>query len=230
MILFDPVTTERKQITYNELTAITGKSLNTLYICKHKGRKVPGLNAYIVDDDTPLAHLRELMEKEVLPDEVWKPIPCTTHKVSNYGRYKGKKATGDVFCILSDKGAKITIKVNGKPVKMWAHIKVAEAFLTKPGEDYRVYHKDFNSYNCRVDNLGYLPRYKALARLARYNVGKVILKIDAVTNEVVDEYSSVIEAAKVNYCAKTTMSRYIKLGKIVDGYYYKYDKGLKQND
>lgn len=228
MILFDPITSQRTQITYKELQGITGKSLNTLYVTKTRGRKVPGLNSYLLDDDTPIKVMRDLMAKEDLKGEVWRHIPGSTYSVSNYGRYISKTERGEKFCLLSSKEAMITIRIRGQQRKIWGHSKVAEMFLKSPGEGYMVYHKDYNSYNCRVENLGYLPRHEARARIARTNLSKVVLKIDPTTGEVVDEYASVREASIVNYYCKHTIARAMAAGRVLDGYIYKVEEGKKR--
>lgn len=92
------------------------------------------------------------------------------------------------------------ISINRK--KFRVHCLVAYYFLGPKPDEYVVFHKDGNKCNNERWNLEYIQKKDVCKRMLPFSVAKTgspVCKIDVKTKEVIDFYSSVIEAAKDNY-------------------------------
>ena len=217
MILFDPITGERRKITYELLEGITGISVKSLRCKKTRKQIIKCINCYLLDDDVTYKELRELMAKVKLEDEIWKEVKDNKgYYISNYGRVK----RGDKFLIPTCYNQGRKVKLNN--YKVVSRL-VAEAFLGNIGNG-DVYHKDGNRFNDRVSNLKIVNRAFILD-IARKTRRMPIQKIDPVTNMVIEEYKSVKEAAEKNFTTKTNLS-YAARGKYKTsiGYVWRYNK------
>lgn len=228
-ILFDPVTVERKIVTYKLLAGITGRSVESLRDSKKKGCKLRSLNCYILDLDTPISVFRELLAKEVIPDEVWRDIPNSLWQVSSYGRYRSKckcqekvkyrlpSNTGNHTCCT------IRILINGESCKIAAHEKVIELFIGDTPEGYVAYHKNGNKWNNRVENLGFITRSKLIQIQATPSQRKPIVQMDEETGGILEEYPSIEAAVNANFTGRKTITQAIKEERPAIGFVWKYE-------
>ncbi|MEG1871223.1 MAG: HNH endonuclease [Peptostreptococcaceae bacterium] len=203
-ILFDPVTTERKIVTYKLLAGMTGRTLSSLRDARKNRSKIRSLNCYILDLDTPISIYRELLSKEVIPDEVWRDIPDSRWQVSSYGRYRSSCRVQDKVIyrlpyLMGALSCMIKIRINGEGQQLIAHEKVVELFIGEVPKGHIIYHKDGNKANNRVDNLGFITRKELMQKQATPIRMKTITQIDEITGEVLAEYKSLSEAAAMNY-------------------------------
>lgn len=230
MFLFDPVTCQRKYITYDELEGITGKRKETLACYKSRRKKITSINCYLVDDDVDHKVLNEFVSHEYIQDECFINIPGTSYEVSNYGRYKNKK--GQFLMVHNNiRGKrirpKITLTIDGKRYSCSPSHFVGQLFVEKPiarpGEELILGHKDYNSFNCRADNLYYIDKIKYARRTAKLASKRICLKIDNEGN-VLEEYDSAKQASIRNYYHKNTVSHAIKNGLRVGAFIYMYEE------
>ncbi|MGL5330946.1 MAG: HNH endonuclease, partial [Peptostreptococcaceae bacterium] len=146
-ILFNPITAERKLYTYEELTAITGRTAGHLKNYKKKARKLKCLNAYILDEDVHIRELKSLMKKEKLNNEIWKNYN-EKYSVSNYGRARNNK-TGKLLMPFYN--------ANHVFVRFGENVSLPRTVYTLFVGDIPkgkiVYNKSNNAWECNVDNL-----------------------------------------------------------------------------
>lgn len=200
--LFDPISGVKTETNYKELSEISEKTITVLKNYKCKIRKIKSLNCYIVDDKASKKHLKELREKEIIKDEIWKSIVELEGRfeISSYGRLRNalnqkllnpsvnsKKVLGTI--IRLDSGAK------------WLaiHKEVAKAFLFKPkGCDYAIHIG--SRYNNHVDNLKWVNKKECQRYNGRSNKrSKSVYKLNAETLEILDDYDGIREAGRENY-------------------------------
>lgn len=227
-ILFDPRTAERKVVTLELLAGMAGRTKEGLkYALKHRS-KIRSLNCYLLEEDTPISVFRELLAKEVIPDEVWRDIPNSRWQVSSYGRYRSRVQERWVYRLPDmnkKKGSlKISIQIAGKVERLNAHKKVVELFIGEVPEGYVIYHKNGNkSYN-HVDNLGFITKWALFQREATSRLKKTVVKIDRKNGKVIEEYPSLIVAADANFTDESTIQRAIKQNRPAIGFIWKWEE------
>ena len=87
LYLFDPITGQLTETSYEQVSSLTDRKVNNLRCCKSRGSKIKSLGCYLTDDSYERKDFIKLMEKEVISDEYWIEIPNSNMSVSNYGRY-----------------------------------------------------------------------------------------------------------------------------------------------
>lgn len=202
--LFDPRTAERKLTDINMVAGITGRTVGS--VRKSIGRKLKSLNCYLLELDTPLSKFRELLAKEVIPDEVWRDIPNSLWQVSSYGRYRSHlRCQPDRYVYrVPTRGTKETssilaMNVNGVKKYYRAQEWVYKLFIGEVPKGYIIYHLDGNKYNNRVENLGVIKRSKLMIIQCEPVRAIEVQQIDELTGEVLAEYSTIAKAARANY-------------------------------
>lgn len=228
-ILFDPRTAERKVVTLELLAGMAGRTKEGLrYALQHRS-KIRSLNCYLLEEDTPISVFRELLAKEVILDEVWRDIPNSRWQVSSYGRYRTVSKRHDrYFYRVPSYGVKsasaiLTININGTYKKFMAHEKVVELFIGEIPEGYVVYHKNGNKTNNCVENLGFIKRKELVQIQAVSKNKKPVVQIDKVSGEIIYEYPSVRDAARLNFTSNSTLVLAIKENRPAIGFIWKYE-------
>lgn len=227
LYLFDPITCQKSEITYEKLEGITGKNKGNLMSLKSKKRKVGNINCYLIDENTTNAELREMLESEVIKNEYWVDIPGTHNQISDYGRYRTITKKGPKMMLIynaTKNKACITLTINGKKEKLLAHTKVGEMFLEKPKGDVVLRHKDGNGFNCRANNLEYVDRKWLARRTGPLSNQIAVVKKDPVTGEILDEYRSMREAARKNFLCHEAVHQAIRENRLCAGYLYEIDR------
>ncbi|MDY3366760.1 HNH endonuclease signature motif containing protein [Zhenhengia yiwuensis] len=229
-ILFDPRTAERKVVTLELLAGMAGRTKEGLrYALKHRS-KIRSLNCYILEEHTPISVFRELLAKEVIPDEVWRDIPNSRWQVSSYGRYRrwAEYKKGFVYRVpyhgTKTSSYRLNIPINGERQELMAHEKVVEVFIGEVPKDYVVYHKDGNKSNNHVDNLGFIKRSELVVKQATAILMKPVIQIDEVTKEIVAEYRTMTAAAKANFTGEATIRQAIKENRSAIGFIWKWEE------
>lgn len=228
--LFDPITCERKQTTYELLEGITGIKIDTLRSYKHKNRKIASINCYIIDDTCTSKQLVEYMEREVINDEYWIDIPNSKTQVSNYGRYRSlqgqKYKLMMVYKTYSGRvRPQIRISLNdGTRMQCIAHTWVCKMFLGEKPNGFGAWHKDENIWNNRANNLCYKSKHFIATNTAgKTRRVKPVVKVDVKTGEVLDEYASCAEAGRHNYMHKENISACLRgVQKTAGGFKWRY--------
>ena len=230
IILFDPRTAERKVVTLELLAGMAGRTREGLrYALKHRS-KIRSLNCYILEEHTPISVFRELLAKEVIPDEVWRDIPNSRWQVSSYGRYRrwAEYKKGFVYRVpyhgTKTSSYRLNIPINGERQELMAHEKVVEVFIGEVPKGYVVYHKDGNKANNHVDNLGFIRRRELMLKQATAIQMKPVIQIDEITGEVLAEYKSLVEASRVNYTWPQQIRNSIRKDKPAIGFIWKYEE------
>ncbi|PHV72155.1 hypothetical protein CS063_01380 [Sporanaerobium hydrogeniformans] len=229
LLLFDPMTGERKFTDLQMLSGITGRTVGSLRTSI--GRKIKLLNCYLLPIDTPLSKLRELLAKEVILDEVWRDIPGSRWQVSSYGRYRSWLRVQSNRCVyrLPYHGTKCTsqtmaIQINGKRTECRAHEWVYKLFVGEIPKGYVVYHKDGNKSNNRVENLDVIKRSKLMQRQCTPVRAVEVQQLDLDTGEVIAEYSTLSAAARANYTDCKTIRDAAKRDKASIGFRWNVEK------
>lgn len=226
IMLFNPVTGERRTTTYKILEKVTGKPYGYLVSAKCKRTKIKTLGCYIVDASVPNKELRALMKKEVIDDEYWKDIPNSKYQVSSYGRYKCHFKNGKWDFMLPSKSKsrcspKISLTIEGVKSGYLLHHFVFELFVEKPeGKNLVRCHKDNNKYNNRVSNLCWVTKAKCATMTAHGSRSMPVLRINMETGEE-DYYESMADAGRDNFCNRETIRLAIKENRPAVGYMWK---------
>lgn len=202
--LYDPITNLKSPTTYELLEGITGKKYETLASYKSKRLKLKEINAYIVDENITMLERRALVNKEIIKNEYWKKIKGTDkYYISDYGRVKAvyKTKTNILMQFNKDNTSMIKIKINGKTDMYNVSHLVADAFLTRE-EGKVLFHKDRDFSNNRASNLAYETKENVAKIFAGLANNTPVLKLDKDTNEILDSYESMAEAARANFLHK----------------------------
>lgn len=200
--LFDPISGMKTETTYKELSKISEKTITTLRQCKSLGRKIKMFNCYIIGNKVSNKFLRELREKEIIKDEIWKGVVGLEERfeISSYGRlrnFKNKRLLSP--CLNSNKTLGTSIDFKGYKRQLLIHQEVAKAFLFNPkGYDYVIHIG--NRYNNHVSNLKRVDKKECQRYNGRSNKRmKAVYKLDAETLEIIDDYEGIREAGRENY-------------------------------
>lgn len=229
--LYNPISNTKTPTTYDELEHITGLSKNTLMSTKAKKSKIACLNRYIIDDSTTLEGLYHFMIKQKLKSEIWKDVQGSKsrYQVSNYGRirrvYKSNKTKLLMPYIRKNKYLHVKVTINDKLTEYKVHRLVAEHFIeNEKGYPY-VYHKNEDIYDNYADNLAWIDA-KTLGEKTAHKASSIpVLKIDPLTGEVLEEYTSMAEAGRFNYLHRETIRMCVKGElKTAGGYKWAIDK------
>ena len=91
-------------------------------------------------------------------EEIWKDIQDyeSTYQVSNFGNIKG--CNGLRKLDNSNGYSKLTLHLNSKKHKFYAHRLVAIHFIPNPNNLPQVNHKDGDKFNNHIDNLEWVSR------------------------------------------------------------------------
>lgn len=233
--LFDPITCEKKKTTYELLIGITEMPLSTLSGCKSGRRIIQSLGCYLIDSSFTAKDLLELMDKTVVDTEVWKNIDSDgIYQVSTFGRVRRTYLTRKPKFLMpysksTSKNNWLFVKViyNGKYREKPVHRLVGETFVPKDKKDsYAVVHKNGNCLDNRVCNLQWVTK-KDVAKIGRKNFSIPVLKLDPITLEVLDEFSSIKEAALSVYVVPETLRQCVAgMINTAGGFKWKVDEEL----
>ena len=171
-----------------------------------------------------------MAKKSVISDEAWVPIPGYPNTISTYGRVKSNKNNDYMIPFLNRAGyMAIRLKKDGKYITFPIHRLVAMVFIPK-GDDSRVYyfkhkrsddflfkqqdnkdavgHKNGKKYDNRVTNLDWMNT----KQVNRIKTKKTIpvLKLCPETNEILDFYESIKDAAAEHYVCANAIQRCLK--------------------
>ena len=133
--------------------------------------------------------------------EVWKQIEeYDNYEVSSLGRVRNSK-TGRILR-QGKKGGYCSVGLTGNKCKTRAvHQLVARAFISNPENKSQVNHKDKDGFNNNITNLEWatnkensIHRSSGVKQTTNQNLE--IYRIDINTNEILEKYSSIEEAAK----------------------------------
>lgn len=227
--LYDPINNYKTPTNYKLLEDLTGKLQCNLCSYKTKRRKIKSLNAYLIDDSFTKEELYKLMCKEVISDEIWKPLNINDkYLISNYGRVKRLYMNGKSKLITpflkQNKWMIIKINVDGKCRQQVLHVLVARNFLeVEPGKV--IYHKDGNKFKNHADNLGFITREDIGHKFGGNAKAVPVLKLDADTGEVLDSYENIREAGRENYLCHEAIRQCVKgINKTSGGFKWVIDK------
>ena len=220
--IFDPITQEKREITYEKLSGITGLDRSTLYGYKNDVRKIQCINCYFLKGDITRKELDVLAQKEVIEKEIWKPIKGTVRKYecSDCGRVREKMEDGTykILHIVQKKmGAYVCID---KKTIILSRL-IYKTFSCKDVKNKFIYHKDGNKSNNCYYNLCEESEWKNIRKLATPR-DKPVIRIDPVTGEK-EYFESMTEAAKESFVSPSLVSLAVKQGEIRGGYIWERD-------
>jgi len=227
--LFDPINGVKTKTTYKKLIGITGRGQDTLASLKSKRNKISCINSYLIDDSFSVKELQEIREKEVIKDEIWKVIEGSeNYFVSNYGRIKKNyKKSSKLLMPYKKRNHKwlfVKINLGGKIKELQIHKLVADHFVINEQNLKVVWHKNGDLYDNHADNLEWISRSKLGRKTGGLSKGIPVIKIDPVTNEILDEYENMAVAGKENYLHRETIRQCVRgLSKTAGGFKWAID-------
>jgi len=133
--------------------------------------------------------------------EIWKNIDgYENYEASSFGRIRNKN-TGRILK-ASSKGGYYSVGLSNKKTKSFSvHILVAKAFIPNPENKSQVNHKDKNGLNNKINNLEWntnkensIHRSAGVKQTTNQNLE--IYRINPNTNEILQKYNSIEDAAK----------------------------------
>ena len=134
-------------------------------------------------------------------EEIWKLIDqFPNYNVSNLGNIKNI-ITNKPLKILNKEGyGSVSLKYNELKKSLKVHRLVAVAFIENPENKSDVNHKDKNKLNNHISNLEWMTRkenniHRCKDLIITTNKNKPIYRIDKNTNEVLETYNSIEDAA-----------------------------------
>lgn len=174
--------------------------------------KIRKINCYLLDKDSPNELLSTLMSKEVVKGEMWKNIKGTSiqWQVSNYGRYRYRRSKNGEWkysVISTDVHGypRIQITIDKKPRFIRPHKLVAEYFIgPRPSNEHCVCRVHPDIFKNDVWNL-YYGLIKDMLNSTNKGGKGVVFKIDPETDEIIDEYENISDAAKDNFTTKSNI-------------------------
>jgi hypothetical protein len=134
-------------------------------------------------------------------EEIWKPINnYPNYNVSNLGNIKNIKTNKLLKILCKDGYNNISLKHNELKKSFKIHRLVALAFIENPENKSDVNHKDKNKLNNHVSNLEWMTRkenniHRCKDLIITTNKNKPIYRIDKNTDEILEKYNSIEDAA-----------------------------------
>jgi hypothetical protein len=173
--------------------------------------------------------------------EVWKNIDgYNNYEVSSFGNIRNKN-TGRILK-ASSKGGYYSVGLSNVKTKSYSvHQLVAKAFIANPENKCHVNHKDKNGLNNNITNLEWMTipennKHRSNGVIQTTNQNLEIYKIDKDTDEIIEKYNSIEEAAlyisknsKLKFCNVRPSISMVINNKQLSAYGYKWKK-VKQND
>jgi len=153
----------------------------------------------------PKSVLHALVRNEIIDDEIWKDVRGfeNLYQVSDFGRVRRILKLGRtrimIPCVATnDQRLCVTMRKDGKGIwRLIGHL-VANAFVINDKGGSIVHYVNWNYRDNRAKNLEWITKATLTKKLHANPRGIPIQKIDIETNEIVDEYRSIAEAAKAN--------------------------------
>jgi len=134
-------------------------------------------------------------------EEIWKPIDqFPNYNVSNLGNIKNIITNKLLKIMCKDGYCNISLVNDEKQKTFKVHRLVALAFIENPENKSDVNHKDKNKINNQVSNLEWMTRkenniHRCKDLIITTNKNKPIFRIDKNTDEILEKYNSIEDAA-----------------------------------
>lgn len=222
LYIFDPVSCQKLETTFDYLADLTGRSKSALYGYKCKKTYLRDVKGFLIDDRTTHRERQEMMGSCKLKDEIWvtlKEFP--NYQISNYGRLKSKITRRFIMPYSSSrktpKGVPEYVRVklihrNGIAKECRVSQLMRDTFMVVPlhFKDPVCCHLDSNPWNNRLNNLQMMERKELQLRQAKKR-RKPVIQLCPVTGREVDEYPSIKAAAKA-YRLSPESIRYAAVG------------------
>lgn len=211
IFIFDPITQEKKDTTYEYLSELTGRTINVLRSYKAKKFKLAREGWYIIDIYTTKEEFRKMINFEI-KNEVWKDYIGSSFEVSNFGRVRNKNTKIIRKLTYNNGSIKVMIKSSKGKRLHPVHGMILDAFKIKKidGEKNYITHLDGNVYNCRIENLKYVSKKEFFSRNIVSNKGRIVFQIDIKSGKIIDEFFDCVEAAKEKFCDKSCIARAVR--------------------
>ena len=212
IFIFDPITTERKDVDYAYLDGLLTIPSNQLAVYVNKRKPLYQLGGFLLNEKCTLEDLRGLMAKwngEEVKKEIWKDLPGGRTQVSSLGRFRNLQKDGSYkFLLISKKNdGHLRVKVFYDGVygyKLVARL-VADAFVVNNNpEAIRTWRKNGLQYDNRANNLEWITPKELGKRAGEAKTACGVRRIDAITGEV-EEYDNYSQAARDSFVSHHTI-------------------------
>lgn len=227
--IFNPYTLQKSEKTYDEVMEMTGRSRSSIGSMINRRKMISTLRSYMLPIDVTVKELRDLAEKAIIEDEMWRPIPeWDGYLVSNYGRVKTIRKGSPKFMIPFINRAgymSVRFKKDGTYHTLPIHRLVATAFISKTDTSRFFYYKK-KTYNAKIEDINCVVhinndifdnRADNLIWVSSSDISNIrkkksipVIKIDPITKEELDYYDSLLDAGSDNYITPEAIGNCIR--------------------
>lgn len=204
--LFDPRLNVQEETTVEKVIGFSGLTRKTILYASRKQRRISATGCYLSRTPFPVEERKRLHAQESFPNEVWRDVIGYhgDYQVSDHGRVRSRRHGGPNWELMTPYRKKrpilyVKLRQNGDVRHVSVARLVMEAFIGTAGEDMVIIHKNHIHCDNHVHNLAYVTRGEIGKRYGKESAAKAVYKIDPVTNEILDEYFSIREAASENF-------------------------------
>lgn len=211
MYLYDPMTNLTRKTTAKEMSEMTGQDNGSIRSFASRRRKLKKIGVYLSTTEPTIKERREWYANEIIKDEAWVEVHGSEGQflISSYGRVQRVYKHTLKFILpfqYKDKGfLQVKVRLNGKYKEYKVSQLVAMHFLGPIPKGASVFHKNGIKTDNFAGNLEYLDKSEVDKRTAHKATSKSVVKYDPDTNDFIDEYRSVREAARKNFVSYQTI-------------------------
>lgn len=203
-----------KEMSLTEISEIIDRTPSALSkACSRKAIVKPH-NIAIFKSKPSVEEKREMYAKVTFQDEVWHVIKGSNNqfKISNYGRFKRVYKYGEKFMmpVIRKQCGNMVVKVQYNDAYKSYRVKdlVAAHFLRKPKPGEVLFHSNRIKTDDSAANLKWITRNKLAKISGGMAKSKEVVQLDPSTFEIIEEFRSTREAARMTPYSYQSISNY----------------------
>ena len=214
MFVYDIMKNQVNEMRLDEIAEIVGVTISSISHARSRKAIIKRLNWAIYREEPTLKERREMYAKLTFEDEVWHIIKGSDDRflISNYGRVKRIYKAGEKFLMPSIRKqcGNMVVKVRFNGVYKSYRVKdlVAAHFLRKPKPGEVLFHSNRIKTDDSAANLKWVDKKKLGQLTGGISKSKEVVQVDPETYEVIAEFRSTRETARMTPYSYQTISNY----------------------